>query len=452
MTDAAHTHRSVSGWIRLFEDADDRDTVLTSCPRAREAWREGTGAWLAHIVDCATCREIARVQETFADALLDCSECRSNLELVYGLLAETEHYEPSTVWELERAEQFLAEIAPLTLEEQMKRALAEPFYQQWGFVQRLLLDARAHWHRDPEHALDRSLLAVVAAQELDPESYGERWIADLEAKAHAYVANAHRILGGFGQAEAEFDLAEECLRRGVRSGKAEARVLALKASLLNDRRRHREALALLDHVERFYANRGERNEVGRLALQRGHILYSMAEPARAAEECSRAAEILDEEAEPNLPLAARSNAIEYLLSAGEIDRARLLFDELPRLPEPLADLRRSWVGADLLRAEGRYAESREIYEDVRSGFVDARIFYDAALVSLDLALTAHQEGAPTDEVQRRAEEATVQLTLANAKPEAFAALRILLQAAQEDALSVAVLRKVRRRVAALQPS
>ncbi len=452
MTDTAHTHRSVSDWIRLFEDADDRDTVLTSCPRAREAWREGTGAWLAHIADCTTCREIARVQETFADALLDCPECRSNLELVYDLLAETEHYEPSTVWELERAEQFLAEIAPLTLEEQMKRALAEPFYQQWGFVQRLLLDARAHWHRDPEHALDRSLLAVVAAQELDPESYGERWIADLEAKAHAYVANAHRILGRFGQAEAEFDLAEECLRRGVGSGQAEARVLALKASLLNDQRRHREALALLDHLERFYLKRGESHEVGRLALQRSHVLHFLGQCVRAAEESASAAANLDPRRDPLLPLLAKKNAVEHLLSAGQTERARALFDELPQIPDEFADLRRCWVEANLLRAEGHHSDARRMYERVRSRFTDHSFFYDVALLSLDLALTAHQEGAPTSEVQRMAEEATVQLTLANAKPEAFTALRILLQAAQEDALSVAVLRKIRRRVAALQPS
>jgi len=452
MTGCQHTHRSVSDWIRLFEYVDDEGTVLATCPRAREAWSQGLGLWLEHVMGCATCREVARAQDAFSDDHLDCPECRGNLEVLYQLLGETEHYEPVTLWELERAELLLEELAPLSLEQQMKRVLTEPFYQQWGFVQRLLFDARAHWHRDPHHALERALLAVVAAEELDPDSYGAEWIADLEAKAHAYAANAHRIVGCFGAAEAEFERAEACLDRGVGSGQAAARVFSLKASLLKDAQRHREALALLGDLERFYEDVDERHQIGRLALKRAEILDAQGQPALAAEECARASAHLDPGRDPHLVLIARTSAVEALLTAGDTARARSLFDQLPPMPEPLAELQRHWVEGNLLRAEERHGEARAVYEEVRRGFADAGLHYRSALATLDLALTAHLEGGRLHEVRLMAEEATVQLTLAGAKPQAFAAQRLLLQAAQEGAVTLAVLEQVRRRLATLQPS
>jgi len=439
----------------LFENLDDERTLLTACEAARSLWAARSGGieqWIDHVHTCSTCHEIARVQGLFTDGCLDCPTCRDALQVVFDLVDAAEHYEPVTVLELHRADRFLEELLPLTLSEQVTRVRAEPTYQQWGFAQKLLQDAKAAWHRDPEIAHDRALLAVAVAEKLDPESYGRPWILDLQAKAHASLGNAHRILGDFGEAEKEFVIAEACLRHGVGSGLAEARVFSLKASLLNDTRRFREALALLEHVERFYRDHGETHEAARVALKRGHVLYCNGQAIEAAEECARAAKALDPSHDPLLPLLAQKNAVEYLLSAGDLEGARSLFEQLPPLPDAHAELRRNWVEANLLRAEGRHGEARVAYERVRTGFADAGIFYDAALVSLDLAITAFESGSNRAEVKLLAEEAAVHLTLAGAKEEAFTALRLVLQAVREDALTAAVLDRVRRRVAALQPS
>jgi len=447
-----HQHRSVPDWVHLFESLDDEAMVLGSCPAAREAWSEGLSTWTEHVMACSTCRGIAQQQDLLGTDALDCATCRGALEVVYDLVDEAEHYEPAVVWELQRSDRFMEELAALPAPDQVTRVRAEPTYQQWGFAQRLLFDAQGSWHRDPERARERSALAVAVAEKLDPASYGADWIADLQAKAHAYLGNAHRILGHFGLAEAEFVLAEACLRRGVRSGRAEARVFSLKASLLRDQHRHGEALALLDRLERFYAEHRDEHSVGRIALKRSDVFDFLGEPRRAAEECARAAALLDARREPLLPLVARKNAINYLVSAGELARARSLFDHLPPMPEPLVELQRRWLEGNLLRAEGRYREARAVYEGVRVSSAEAGLFYDAALASLDLALTAYQEAGRAGEIRRMAEEAAVHLTLAGAKREAFAALRLILQAAREDALSLAVLESARQRLVALQPS
>lgn len=454
-SERTHRHLSVHDWVMLFETLDDERSLLTTCETARALWAErmaGLERWVEHIESCPDCREIARGLDLYADGRLDCTECRDALQVVFDLVDVAEHYEPVTVLELHRADRFLDELAKLPLSEQVTRVRAEPTYQQWGFAQKLLLDAKAAWHSAPEVAHDRALLAIAVAEKLDPVSYNEAWIFDLQAKAHAYLGNAHRILGDFYEAEKEFVLAEACLRHGVGSGLVEARVFSLKASLLNDGRKFREALALLEHVERFYRYHGAIHEAARVTLKRGHVLWSLGQAAEAAEECARSAKELDPREDPLLPLLAQKNTVEYLLSAGEVKRARSLFQQLPTLPEPLSELRRSWVEANLLRAEGRHGEARMAYERVRTGFAAAGIFYDAALASLDLAITAFEGGHHRGEVRLMAEEATVQLTLAGAKAEAFTALRLLLQAVREESLSVAVIERIRRRVAALQPS
>jgi len=446
-----HTHKTVRAWCLFFENLDERATIFRSCEPARKAWNVGIGAWVEHALGCPACREIARIEGLLTDGL-DCPECLDQLQVVYDLLDVTEHYEPVTVLELERADQSVEELDPLPLNKQIGRVLSDHPFQQWGLARKLLLDAKAAWHRDPEQAHDRALLALTVTSTLDPESYGARWIADLEANAHAYVANAHRILGRFRAAERSFLAAEACLRRGVGSGRMEARVFGLKASLLKDQHRHAEALALLDRVERFYAAHGEDHEIGRLALIRVAVLDMMGDLHGAARECSRAEALLDPAREPMMQLAARINTVNLLVSADEHERARPLFDELPLIDEPLVDLQRRWAGGNLLRAEGRYGEARQVYEEVRMTSSEQGLFYLAALASLDLAIAAYAENANRTEVRLMAEQAAAQLTRAGGKQEAFEALRLLLAAVREEVLTLSVIETVRRRVATLQPS
>ena len=446
-----HEHRTVRDWCLFFENLDDRATQLSACEAARNAWAEGLDVWFEHAVGCARCREIARIEGFLADGL-DCPECLAQLQALHDLLEVTEHYEPITVLELQRGDLFAEELEALPLEQQLIRVLSEHQFQQWGFAQKLLIDAQAAWHRDPEHAHDRALLAEAVAGTLDPESYGARWIADLEAKAHAYLGNAHRILGRFSLAEREFLLAEKYLRQGVRSGLMEARVFALKVSLLKDQHRHAEALALLDRVERYYVARRDDHEVGRLILKRAAVLELMGEPGDAAEECARASVLLDPQRDSLLPLLAQKNTVYCLVAAGDLERARALFDELPAMPEPMAEMQRRWVEGNLLRAEKHYGAAREVYETVRATCIERGLFYHAALASLDLAIAAFAENANHAEVRHMAEEAAVYLATAGAKAEAFQALHVLLSSLHKDALTLSVLEQVHRRLATLQPA
>jgi len=88
----------------------------------------------------------------------------------------------------------------------------------------------------------------------------------------------------------------------------------------------------------------------------------------------------------------------------------------------------------------------------RTGFAEAGLHYDSALAALDLARTAYAEGGRLAEVRTLANEAAVQLTLAGAHSEAFAAQGLLLKAIRDDALTHALLVQVRQRIETLRPS
>ena len=168
-------------------------------------------------------------------------------------------------------------------------------------------------------------------------------------------------------------------------------MLGLRASLLRDQGRNREALALLHQAERIYRERKDLHEVGRIRLQRARALASLGRPSEAAEECHRAAADLDGRREPDLPILARQYTVFYLVQAGEIEHARRLFDRLPPVSALLLQIKRSWIEADLLRAEGLLPEARQTYELVRQEFAASRLHFDAAAVTLDLALTAFEQ-------------------------------------------------------------
>ena len=447
-----HRHWSVPQWIRALGESEEQakpDAVW--CARARELWCEDVGAWMAHARRCARCREVAAALELVPDEVLDCPECRDSLEVVHHMVKELEHFDPVVALELPRAEAMLEELRHLSLEAQIEKVIEDLPYRQWGFCQRLLFEAKRSWHDDPRLARDRALLSVAVAERLLPADYEPRWIADLQAKAHAYLANAFRILAQFRAAEEEFQIAEAKLAEGVGSGREEARVLGLKASLLMDQYRYHEALALLDRVEKIYEDRRERHEVGRIRMQRARVLNALERVHEAAEECDRAAASLDPVREPALSVLAQQNAAHYLVQAGEIGRARQLFDGLAPAKERGIQILRLWVEADLLRAEGRHLEAREIYEQARREYAADKRHYDAALVTLDLALTAFQQG-DTVAVKRMAEEASILVTRAEAKQEAFAALSLLLRAVEAETVTLATLEQVRRRLAKVKPS
>jgi hypothetical protein len=135
----------------------------------------------------------------------------------------------------------------------------------------------------------------------------------------------------------------------------------------------------------------------------------------------------------------------YLVSDGRLDEAadQLEVDEpLYRFfPEPWAQLRLLWLQGDIAIGKGDHAAAERAYLETREGFIVQRMSYDAAMVSLDLAILYLQIGRLAD-VQQLAEEMIPIFQAQDVDREALAALRLFQEAARRQELTVEKVREL----------
>jgi hypothetical protein len=425
-----HECLSVQGWIKAWGDPDRRGRLLARCPEC-SPHRGNLEDWLAAVEDCAECKVALEAIPIKPEEVVDCPTCMESFEKLHEILDELEHFDPAVASEILQAAELFGRICRLPLAEQIAR--------------------ESLWCSDAAKASENAAVAVAVADRLHEETYDPEWVSDLRAKAHAYLANTYRILGEFRDAECEFLIAELHLRKGVKSGQREARVLSLKASLLIDQARYLEAEALLTRIGDYYQTTDTPVELARTQLQRAIVLAHRDAYREAAEECQNAASNLELESEKRLSLLARQNAVHYFVHAGQIERARGFFDALPPSEETLVMLRRKWIEADLLRAEEKIILAWDAYEETRRGYAAENLYYPMALVALDQSLTAYLMG-DSEETAAMAEEASILLVKAAAKHDALAVVRVLLAAVERGVVNQTIIESVRRRVAALEPS
>jgi hypothetical protein len=128
-----------------------------------------------------------------------------------------------------------------------------------------------------------------------------------------------------------------------------------------------------------------------------------------------------------------------LHEAGQSAEARHLLREssdlYTRHGDPLTLLRRLWLEADLLKAEGDVSAAETAYRAVRDGFLAQGIGYDAALSALDLALLYAQERR-TPELKQLVEEIVPVFEAQDVHREAATALMLFQDAVRSDQVTL----------------
>lgn len=444
-----HDCLDVQDWIKVWGDSDDDRRQLADCERC---WplREDVTAWAEAVAGCDDCQSVLDASPS-SEEISGCSACMESLARLHETVEGLEHFDPVVAPELLSAAELAGKLEALTPGARIARVTDDLRYQQWGLAQHLLAISRELWVTDPEAAREQAVVAAAVADLLDPSTYHPRWVADLRAKAHAYLANTHRILGAFREAEREFLVAESYIATGTSRGRARATVFSLKASLLLDQGRFVEAALLLGFVMAHHAAVGEDEAVARTCLKMAIVEENREDFAAAAALCAQAQTHLDPDRDHRLWVLALQNAAEYTVAAGDIERARKLFDELPPAVDQTMVLRRLWMEGNLHRAEGAHGSARMAYDAARSGMTKAGLHYLAALVSLEEAAMALDEG-DNFEALTMAQEASILLVRGAARQEALAVLRVLLTALERGAADHALVTTLARRIAKLQPS
>jgi hypothetical protein len=149
-----------------------------------------------------------------------------------------------------------------------------------------------------------------------------------------------------------------------------------------------------------------------------------------------AGKLVDPERDPRLVLCLRHNLMDNLATAGRFAEARDLLPDVEALCRAsgsrLDEVRLRWIEGRIAAGLGDRAAARRLFDETRREFQARDMAFDAALVSLELAVLSIEEGK-TPEVRELAEEMVEIFRARDVHREVLAALAVFQAAAGIDA-------------------
>lgn len=295
---------------------------------------------------------------------------------------------------------------------------------------------------DPAAMLRLAELASQAAQELDTEVYGAESVADLQARAWAEVANAHRVIGDLPLADRMMTLAVDCRSRGTGDPRLLARLSDLGAALAAAQRRFDQAFRLLDISYSIYVKLGDRHSAGRVLIGRGLFAGYTGDPLDGIRYLVHGLNTIDRAREPKLAFQALHNILLLRVELGEYEEARRSLQQMKplyaRFTDELVDIKLRWVEGKIAAGLGELEDAEEAFAEARDRFDRLGLGYRAALVSLDLVSVWLQQGR-TGEIRQLVAELLVTFRAVGVEREAIAGILLLRDAVECEQATVELL-------------
>lgn len=272
---------------------------------------------------------------------------------------------------------------------------SDPRTQNYSLAELLLAASQELAVCDAAASVDLARLALAVVDRLDLHRYGSGLVADLKARAWAYVGDAWRSGANPTAAQEAFRLAESHLRRGSGDPLEEAEVLCLAAGLLGDEGETSRALEYLDRATTLFLEARDSRSLAFALIRKGR-LFAQSQRAEEAVEFLRGGLQLLVPGEPTRFVAeVRGELARVLLALGkaeeawaEIGRARSTGDAAL---DPRVAARLTWVEGRVARAMGLDSEAEVRLRHARDEALRLGLGADAALAHLDLAeLFAHR--------------------------------------------------------------
>ncbi|HEX4966101.1 MAG TPA: hypothetical protein VF173_35150 [Thermoanaerobaculia bacterium] len=281
-------------------------------------------------------------------------------------------------------------------------------YRGWPLVEALLRRGREARFRDPLAMRALCFLAKDHAEILELGLYGHpALIFDLRARAWAELANAHRVNEEHERADDAFAQAASYRRQGTGDPLLQARMLDLEASLRRSQRRLGEAIALLDNACEIYRSVGDTHLAGRVLIEKGNCARTAGELQNAIQWIREGQAQLDASRDPRLAAFGKQAMLDAMTDCGQFQQAsRMLMGSGLRQAfagDPINLLRLRWVEGKILAGLNRLARAERALAEVRQGFEERGLGYDAALVGLELAAVWLRQGK-TAEVRELAQD------------------------------------------------
>lgn len=312
----------------------------------------------------------------------------------------------------------------------------------WALCEVLCLESQRLCAHDPEAATALAELALKAADRVVGEA---SWRAKVRGLTWAHVANALRAQGDFPAAERAFHSADRYWKAGeeAQNGLLEEGLLfALRASLRRSQRRFEEEAALLEQASAAASSVKFRVQVllsrAKLAKERGQLdqavaILQQANETAIPDDDGRVILCIQHSLADNLSKLDRFPEAEELLPA--------VIDLSLRCGGEVDLLRLRWIEGRVAAGLGHRDEGVATLRKVRGEFVARHLTYDAALVSLELAVLYSEQGQ-AEEVKILTRHMVPMFRARNVHPEILDALSLFRRAAERERVSAELARKM----------
>lgn len=342
---------------------------LLACPKCRAAFQElspeRAGAMLESFADLAP---IAESLERFAPDLLRETEeeFRRGISRARWLASLPSHQR----WQVIQAE----DIPPVPLLAGMLSVLSDLI------------------HDRPEDVLDLCRLGLAVAE---PEGFeiASRSRASLMAELEANLANALRVLARLPTAERHMDralrIADETPDQRVRG-----QVLLFASLLARDMRNFEAAFEFAEKARYQFRRIGDAEQETRVDRVEGVIWFFQADFPAAISRLQRLA--YDDTVDQANRLSATFFLVKSLVLTGAAFKTGGLLPQLNELarsfPSRHLDIQLSWLKGLIVGSLGDPAAGEALMSRAREYYLEKEILYDAALVTLDMAMVRFEAG------------------------------------------------------------
>ena len=283
----------------------------------------------------------------------------------------------------------LSRLDLLPPEEQAWQVSTPPFVQP--AVIRALID-RSHdaRYQDAEEMLHFAKLARIAADAcVGDDALGDLKLADLRARAWGQYGNALRVLGRPLEAQEALLTAQRHRQAGTGDPMLRAWLLERLSPLAIFQGSLKEAVERCEEAGAIYQQLGERHLLASTMVQKAIAETYAGETESAVRTLNQAIPLIDKEEDPHILLAACHNLIRCYIDLDQPEQALRLYSETHELyqefDDPLILLRAAWQEGQLLRDLGHLRAAEAALLRARQGYVERKLAYEAALVSLELA-------------------------------------------------------------------
>jgi tetratricopeptide (TPR) repeat protein len=339
----------------------------------------------------------------------------------------------------QRAEEQLAELRRLDGRSRLAVVRLTAAYQTWALAEVCCDESEREASRNLRSAASWARLALaIASRVRGPEDWRNR----VRGYAFGHWANILKVRGDLTAAESCFaKWAKPLWKAGADPSGAldPGRLLDLEVSLRRAQRRFDDALFLSDQA------RAVSRCPERILIKKATVYDVMGEYEKAVTTLLEAGPGVERGGDPRLLYMQRFNLAAAYTHLRRYDQAADLLQPVRGLVAERGDAieanRIVWLEGRILAGLGRRAEARRLLAEARSRFAAEKMFYDVALALLEECGLLLDEGR-TGEVKALALELMEVFQSKKVHQEALAALQLFQEAAEREAATAELARRV----------